>query len=155
MKLQGHSLPQRIVLMDERGKCYPVIDSLEAIRLGDKRKFSQATSLFINHQEFSINDHLGSFLVSKNSSYVNLKTLPMISKEPLSVFHLRLSGKTEQEIEFIYASRSQILSAPNGSDSHLEVRLGDMLLSAPYQRQGKRSNLSLLIEGKRYFLILK
>lgn len=155
MKQQDHSLPQSIALMDERGKCYPVIDSLEAIRLGDKRKLSQTTSLFVNHQEFSVNDHLRSFLVSKNSSYVNLKTLPVISKEPLSVFHLHLSGKTEQDIEFIYANRSQILTAPNGSDSHLEVRLGDMLLSAPYQRQGKRSNISLLIEEKRYFLILK
>jgi hypothetical protein len=139
----------------EKGKTIEIFTALSSIRLGSRKEFKEDSHLIINDVDYKISEHEEAFFTEEESFYVNLMTLLNNNRLPSTSFHIQVLNRKKKEIDFIYVNHYQMLADPREHDGHLELQLGDVLFSAPYRQQGKKSNLAFNLNGEKLYLLVR
>ncbi|MFA6586719.1 MAG: hypothetical protein WCR16_01360 [Bacilli bacterium] len=157
---KDNGISEEVSFSDDKGFIYPTYFSLDKLKLDTAADGLMEKTLSIGSRLFPVKDNLSSFQEEGKDVYLNLNKLlgfedTHLTSQVLSLILISPNGKKE-ETKLVYLSRYILMKDPRKEENkgHMSLLLDSLTLDFPYQREEKKSNLQIKIDGKPLFLLL-
>jgi hypothetical protein len=151
-----------ISFSDEKENHYTAYTSLNQLFICKRISKINDSTLYIGKRAFVVKDNLDCFQVTEKGVVLNLTQLLGFKDRLSSCQALTLNFKNSDEkksfsVNIVYLNRYILAKDPRKEENngHLSVIIDTLVLDFPYKKEKNKSNLTINIDNKKLFLLLK